>query len=118
MRLLVKNSNIFPLPGNPHMIHLGTIGRGLREFVVLLCTQGLSQGQCYIEEVVIQSVNWDEDVFANLKFIQDDELAEELYVFAAENKLTDMKTVSETLISSRRESWLNQKIDSKSFSQR
>lgn len=91
MRLRVKNSNIFPLPGNPHMLHLGTIERGLREFIVMHCVRGPHKGNTYIEEVVLNTVDFKNDVYANCKFIDDDELAGELAEFATDKGLLDIK---------------------------
>ena len=91
MRFKVKDKNLFQVPGNPHMIHLGTIGYGLREFIVMACIQGPQYGKCYIEEVVLESKDFNKDVWANCKFIQDDNLAFDLAKFAEENGLTDMK---------------------------
>jgi len=102
MRFKVKNSNIFPIPHNPHMLHLGTISYSLREFIVMYCRSGIHRGKCYIEEVVLTSTNFSEDVFANLKFIADDNLANDLAMFAGEQKLTDLKRISDTLIDTSR----------------
>ena len=74
------------------MVHLGTISSGLKEFIVMICVQGEHLGKCYIEEVVLNSVDWSQDVFANLKFISDDNLANDLAAFANEQKLTDIPT--------------------------
>lgn len=106
MRFTLKNSNVFPLPGNEHFLHLGTIGYGLREFIVMACVRGTHQGKVYIEEVVLNSVNWTDDVFANLKFVDDDNLAFDLAKFVEEKGLTDMKKLSDRLISTGRQSWL------------
>ena len=54
------------------MLHLGTIGYGLREFVVMLGVTGSAQSKVYIEEVMLESVDFSKDVFANCKFIADD----------------------------------------------
>lgn len=107
MAFKVKNSNIFELPSpNSHMVHLGTIGSGLREFIVLLCKQGEHRGKVYIEEVVLTTVDYTTDVFANCKFIEDDSLAEELAAFAAENRLTDHETIMGQLVETGRSSWI------------
>lgn len=103
MRFKVKDSNIFPMPGNPHMLHLATIMYGLREFVVMLWAKA---GKCYIEEVVINTVDWTSDVFANLKFIDDDNLAFDLAKFAEEKGLTDMKKRTEELIDQGKQRWI------------
>ena len=107
MKFKVKNSNIFPIPKNPHMLHLGTIEYGLREFIVMLCVWGEKSGKCYIEEVVLTTVDYTKDVFANLKFIQDDNLANDLAMFAEQNGLTDIKRVKETLIDRRKDQWIS-----------
>ena len=106
MRFKLKSSDIFPIPLNKHMLHLGTIGYSLREFMVTACVRGPQRGQVYIEEVVLNTVNWTEDVFANLKFVSDDNLANDLAKYAEMNGLTDMKKVADRLISTGRESWL------------
>lgn len=69
------------------MLHLGTIEYGLREFIVLL---DITTHKCYIEEVVLVNQSWTEDVTANCKFIDDDNLAFDLAKFVEENKLTDL----------------------------
>ena len=91
MQFLVKDSNIFLLPGNPHMLHLGTISYGLKEFIVMHCIKGPKKGNTYIEEIVLNTVDFSNDVFANLKFIKDDNLMKDLVAFATEEKLLDMK---------------------------
>ncbi len=91
MRLRVKSSNIFPLPGNPHMLHLATLERGLREFIVLHCMRGPHKDKTYIEEVVLTTVDFKDDVFANCKFVADDELANELAEFATDKGLLDIE---------------------------
>jgi len=106
VRFQLKNSNVFKVPGNAHMLHLGTIGYGLREFIVMLCTQGAQRGQCYIEEVVLNNVDWSSDVFANCKFVDDDALAEDLAKFAEEKGITEMKKLNELLMSTGRTSWI------------
>ena len=91
MRFQVKNKNIFPMPGNGHLIHMATIGYGLREFIVMVGVSGPTKGKAYIEEAVLTSVDYSEDVYANLKFIKDDNLAEDLAKWAMERGLLDMK---------------------------
>ena len=98
MRFKLKNSNIFRLPGNPHMLHLGTIEYGLREFILMLGTEGPARSKFYIEEVVLESVDFDKDVFAHCKFIDDDKLANDLAEFADEQGLRDMKKIVDQLI--------------------
>jgi len=91
MQCTVKDSSIYPIPGSEHMLHIGTILRGLQEFVVMLCVRGPHSGKCYIEELVPNMVNFSEDVYGNLKFIQDDDLANELAQFAHHKGLTNLK---------------------------
>jgi hypothetical protein len=74
------------------MLHLGTIEYGLREFIVMACIRGPRSGQVFIEEVVLNTVDFSNDVFANCKFIEDDNLAFDLAKFAEDKKLTDVKT--------------------------
>jgi len=76
------------------MMHLGTIEYGLREFVVMLCRAGSCQGKVYIEEVVLNSVDWRNDVYAHCKFIKDDHLANDLARFAEDQKITDLERVT------------------------
>lgn len=100
----VKNSNIFPMPGgNEHMIHMATIGMGLREFIVMVDRR---TQKAYIEEAVLTSVNWKEDVTAHCKFIDDDNLAEDLAAFVEEQGLLDMKKIINTLMDRGRTSWI------------
>jgi len=107
MAFKVKSSDIFKLPPpNQHMVHLGTIGSGLREFIVLLCVNGEHRGKVYIEEVVLTTVDYTTDVFANCKFIEDDALAEDLAAFAAENRLTDHERIMGQLVETGRSSWI------------
>jgi hypothetical protein len=106
VKFQLKNSNVFPVPGNNHMLHLATISGGLREFIVMLCVRGEKRGQCYIEEVVLNTVDWSSDVYANCKFIDDDHLAEDLEGFAREKGITDIKKVQELLIDRGRTSWV------------
>lgn len=93
-RFIVKNTDMFLLPGNPHMLHIATIGYGLREFIVML---DRNTQKMYIEEVVLETKDFSNDVWANMKFIQDDELAFDLAKFAEDKKLIDMKRIQETL---------------------
>jgi len=88
------------------MLHLGTINKGLQEFIVMLCTKGPERGKVYIEEAVLNAVDLTKDVFAYCKFISDDALAEDLARFAEMKKLTDMKRISNCLLDQGRQSWL------------
>lgn len=97
-RFNLKNSNIFPMPGgNHHMIHMGTITMGMREFVVMVHK---GNQKAYIEEVVMTSMSFKEDVTANCKYISDDNLVNDLAAFAEEHKLLDIKKIMNTLIDS------------------
>lgn len=73
------------------MLHLGTIEDGFHEYIVMVCLKGPKSGQCYIEEVVLNTVDYSKDVFANCKFIEDDNLAFDLAKFAEMKGLTDIK---------------------------
>lgn len=108
MRFKLKNSNIFPLPGNPHMLHLATIGYSLREFIVMLGIMGPASGKIYIEEIVLESKDFSKDVFANCKFIEDDNLANDLSEFVEEKGIRDMKKIADTIIDMGNAGWLNQ----------
>jgi hypothetical protein len=84
----VKDSNLFPMPGNEHLIHLGTITMGLREFV---CMLSVKEHKVYIEEVVLTNIDFNKDVYAHCKFIEDDALAEDLAKFAEDKGLINVK---------------------------
>ena len=115
VKFRVKNSNIFLLPGNGHMLHLGTIEYGLREFIVMTCIGGPHQGKTYIEEIVLNTVDFSKDVFANCKFIEDDNLAFDLAKFAEDKGLTDIKNrVDEVMVALRSDpQWLYGNTDLK-----
>lgn len=113
MKFKVKDSNLFLVPGNKHMMHLGTISFGLREFIVMACLRGPKAGNCYIEEVVLESKDFSKDVWANCKFISDDNLAFDLVKFAEEKGLTDMKKRFEELRATGRFEWLTGQLDLK-----
>lgn len=85
------------MPGNGHLIHMGTITMGMREFVVMVHVQN---SKAYIEEVVLTTLSFEEDVTANCKFIDDDNLVHDLAAFAEEHKLLDIKRIMNTLIDS------------------
>lgn len=82
---------------------MGTIEYGLREFVVMLSPPN---GKIYIEEVVLNTIDFSSDVFANCKHIKDDNLFHDLAAFAAEQGMTDMKKVAEQIIDQGNMSWL------------
>jgi hypothetical protein len=98
MSFKITNTDYFYLPNNPHMLHLATISYSLREFILML---DVTQNKIYIEEVVLVSVDYSKDVWANFKFIEDDSLAEDLYKFCEDKKLIDMKRVQETILDRR-----------------
>lgn len=94
-RFKVKDTNLFRLPGNVHMVHIASIGMGLREFILML---DLRTQQMYIEEVVLETKDFSKDVWANMKFIEDDSLAHDLAKFAEDKSLIDMKRVNEYIM--------------------
>lgn len=102
-RFVVTATNLFLLPGNPHMIHLGTIRGGLKEYIVM---QDRRNRKTYIEEVIINNSEMNTDAWASFKFIEDDNLALDLAKFAEEKKLIDMKRITEFLIDQGKQSWL------------
>lgn len=85
------------------LLHLGTIEYGLREFVVMLSP---SDAKIYIEEVVLNTVDFSNDVFANCKHVDDDNLFNDLSMFAQEKGLTDMARLANRLIEQGKMSWL------------
>lgn len=89
IRLLDKN--IESIPGNPHMLRLARLQKGLKEYWLMLCISGPEQGRCYIEEYVPTTVSFSEDIYGHFKFIKDDEEAGELAAFCHEHKLTDLE---------------------------
>jgi hypothetical protein len=95
MRFKLKDTNLFYLPGNAHMLHLATIEYSLREFIAML---DVTTQKLYIEEIVLQSVDFQKDVWANLKFINDDLLAADLAEFLREKKVIDMKKIQEKIL--------------------
>ena len=99
MSFKLINSDLFLLPNNPHMIHLGTISKGLQEYIVMLCIRGPKSGNVYIEETVLNTVDFSKDVFANLKYIQDEALVNDLAAFAREKGLLNIERVMERVLS-------------------
>ena len=91
MRFYIKNTDIFVMPGNSHLVHMATIGYGLREFIAMVGVAGDAKGNAYIEEAVLTSVDYDKDVYANLKFIDDDNLANDLAKWVQDKGLLDLK---------------------------
>jgi hypothetical protein len=99
MAFKIKNSDLFVLPGNPHMLHLATISKGLQEYVVMLCIKNPPlampgqnyTGRVYIEEAVLENKDFSKDIFANLKFIDDDNLANDLAAFARDHGILDIQ---------------------------
>lgn len=106
-RFKVKDSNLFLIPGNPHILHIATISYGLREFIFML---DYTTQKMYIEEVVLETTDFEEDVWANMKFIDDDNLAFDLAKFAEEQKLTDMKRIQNYLIALKERVWKKERI--------
>lgn len=100
------------------MLHLATIGYGLREFIAMVCVKGPKANNCYIEEVVLESKDFDKDVWANCKFIQDDNLAFDLAKFAEEKGLVDMKRRTNELAATGRLHWLLGNTDLKNSLQK
>jgi hypothetical protein len=103
----VINSNLFVLPGNPHMLHLGTIQDGMREYIAMLCMRTPPEvamtgkdisGQVYIEEAVLESKDFSKDVYGHLKFIEDQNLANEIALFAGINGLLDIAAKMDELM--------------------
>lgn len=101
-RFTLKNSDYFLLPGNEQMLHLATIGYGMREFILMYYREA---AKLYIEEVVLETKDFDKDVWANFKFIEDDSLANDLAEFAEERGLRDMKKITEKCIDMGRPEW-------------
>lgn len=91
----VTDSNVFALPGNPHMFHLATVKMGFREFIGMIDTR---TQKVYVEEVVLESTDFQKDVWANLKFISDDILAFDLAKFLESRGLLSMHRVNEVLL--------------------
>lgn len=108
--LKVKDSSLYLLPGNSHMLHLGTIQDSLKEYVVMLCISGMHKGKCYIEELVPTMISGKEDIYGNFKFIQDDTLAHDLARFADEKGLTDVRGRMDEILSYSRYNNIYEKI--------
>ena len=94
------------MPGNPQLLHLATVTDSFREFIAMVCVKGPETGNCYIEEAVLTTVDYSTDVFANLKFIQDDHLAEDLYDFLNNKGLLDITRRLNEVIAQGNISWL------------
>ena len=77
------------------MIHIATIGYGLRDFVAML---DKTTQKFYIEELVFETKDLSKDIWGNFKFIQDDALAEDLAAFCEANKVLDMKRIQQVLL--------------------
>ena len=78
------------------------------------CTSGPAQGNTYIEEVVLTSVDFSKDVYANCKFIDDDNLAYDLAKFVEDKQLVDTKKIAEELIDRGKFGWMMPRQGSKS----
>lgn len=85
------------------MLHLATIGSGLREFILMY---DRNSGKVYIEEIVLTSVDFSNDVWCHFKFIHDDNLANDLAFFCEEHNLRDMKKISERIVDMGKPEWL------------
>lgn len=86
------------MEGNEHLLHLATLEKGLRIFCLMLCIAGEHKNKAYIEEYVINSIDYSKDVYGHYKFIEDDELAEELARFCEEKKLSDISVRASEMI--------------------
>jgi hypothetical protein len=106
MSFKVKDSNLYRMPGSAHLMHLATIEDGFHEYIAMVAIAGPHKGNCYIEEVVLNTVSWTDDVFANLKFIEDDNLAFDLAKFCEEKGITDVPKRLNELAETGRISWL------------
>jgi hypothetical protein len=72
----------------------------------MACIAGPENGKCYIEEVVLQTQDFSKDVWANCKFIEDDNLAFDLAKYAEDQGLTDLKKRYNELGDTGRMSWI------------
>jgi hypothetical protein len=82
---------------------MATIGMGLREFIVMVDRR---TQKAYIEEAVVTSISFEEDVTAHCKFIEDDNLAADLAAYVEENGLLDMKKIVNTLMDRGKSKWI------------
>lgn len=114
MRLSLKDTNIFPMPKNPQMLHLASVGYGLREFVAMLCVYDANAtcieddkaGNLYIEELVTTSVDFTKDVYGHFKFIEEDHLVEDIVDFLNERDILAQEKIVQILQERRRFGWL------------
>lgn len=106
MRFVLKDTNIFPMDSNPHMLHIATVGYGLRDFVCMLCIMGSKANNLYIEELVPTTNSSVEDIYGNFKFIDDDDLATELAMFLAMHNITSIDKIASILAETKRIGWL------------
>jgi hypothetical protein len=87
----LKNKDIAQL--SDHMIRLGIITRGLKEFWVMLCfscphTIMCLKGRCPMEsQCFIEEYDWKNDAFIQ---VDDDNEIEDLTRFSEQHKLTDV----------------------------
>ncbi len=79
----------------------------------MVCISGPHAGKCYIEEVVLSTIDFASDVFASCKFIDDDNLAFDLAKFADMQGLTDMKKRTNEIIDQGNFKWLTGNTDLK-----
>lgn len=96
-RFRVLNTELEIIPGNPHMLHVATIGWGLRMFIVMLDIWN-SRRRIYIEELVTESFDFTKDIWGHFRFIDDDQLAWDLAKFSEEKGFLDMKKLEEKII--------------------
>lgn len=99
----LKDTELFVMPGNPHMLHLGTIEYGFREFI---CMVDRNTTKTYIEEVSLQTADNTGNVWCNLKFIEDDDLAFDLAMFCQDKGVTDMIAVANKLHAQGKQEWI------------
>lgn len=107
MKFYLKDTNIYPIKSNPHMLHLATVGYGLQEFVAMLCVYGPKANNLYIEELVVNSVDWSNDVFGNFKFIDDNNLANDIAAFLNQHQLISIDKIATILGEQKKLGWLS-----------
>lgn len=107
MKFQIKNSDIFPMPGDSRFLHLATVSYSLREFVSFVCIKGPHKGQVWIEEVVLESNSRDKSVVANLRLIDDDNLIEDIYRFLEDKKLMDIAQRMNQVIDQGNYKWIS-----------
>ena len=89
----LKSRDIFLIPGNSHMLCLGKLTRGLKEFWIMLCVRcphipTCAEGKCpYDGRCYIEEFRWENSSFHQ---VNNDEEITELTRFAELHKLTDI----------------------------